>query len=397
MAQDRIIRAATTLVGLLACLPATAAPKIEAAAPPGQVFLLSAYPAALCNDGTPGAYYFRKSNTGSTKWLFYLEGGEECHDDKTCTKTANNSPNLVSSSLWSVKKPQGIISPNKNDNPTFYSANIVQVHYCSSDYWSGAKAATTTFTSSNADSGWNFLGRAIALAALQDLAAQDATTGFSAATDILFAGSSAGGLGIVYNLNDLLPYAPAAAHRLLAVDAGFSLQIDGFAPTAPPTYMTTSDPLATIITDGMSFWNGHGDTPCAQAAMTQQAASACFQTSMLLAGGYIPIPAFIAQSELDTDQLSQHYWKGTVTQDTAHMTYATEFADAMKASLQATAPVNSVFAPQRLNHVMFTENSQFDYQEMFPGMTESPSMALGAWYAQPTQAFGLYGDQAMLP
>ena len=35
-------------------------------------------PNAVCNDGTPGIYYWKKSPTGSNRWLLFLTGGEAC-------------------------------------------------------------------------------------------------------------------------------------------------------------------------------------------------------------------------------------------------------------------------------------------------------------------------------
>ena len=42
---------------------------------------LAAHPLALCNDGTPAAYYFRKAPSQSEQaniWVVYLQGGGEC-------------------------------------------------------------------------------------------------------------------------------------------------------------------------------------------------------------------------------------------------------------------------------------------------------------------------------
>ncbi len=363
----------------------------------GQIYSLAGYPGAICNDGTPGAYYFRAGTRNSKIWLFYLEGGSECNDATTCSSERSASPLFTTSTDWSVPKPGGIVSSSSRINPTFYDANVVQVHYCSSDYWSGAKTATTPFKPGNASTGWTFQGRAIALAALQDLAARDAQTGLSSATAFTFAGSSAGGLGAVYLINDLLPYAPAAAAKLLVVDAGYSLSIGEFDKKLPPTYMSSVDPTITTTEASILFWNGHGDTACAQAATTQLEQVACYNTATLINGGYIKTPTLVAETELDTDQLGQHGWFGTVNQDAAHMTYATEFADAMKALLEQVGAANSVFAPQRLTHTLMSTSSEFQNREAFPGFTEAPTTALYNWYQAPAVASQLYGDAAGLP
>jgi hypothetical protein len=385
------------LLTTLTCLGVAKAGSPQAPAA-GQIISLQAYPNALCNDNTIAAYYFRPSTSGSTRWIFDLEGGDECHDDATCQVTRTNSYKNTTSIGWKVTKPQGIISTDPTYNPTFYDANTVKVHYCSSDYWSGAKMATTAFMPSNADSGWTFEGRAIAVAALTDVAAHASTNGFNAMTDILLTGSSAGGLGLVYIINDLTPLLPKQATKLLAIDAGFSLQIDSFKKNAPPTYMSSDNPVSDIVTAGITFWNGHGNTNCWKAATTEQEQETCYDTSqMLLNSNYVTKRAFIAQSELDTDQLSQHKFNGSITQDTAHTTYATEFVDAMKAALSLTSPPDSIFAPQRLTHDLMATNTEFSYEEVFGATTMSPAMALATWYANANKPFTMYGTQEGLP
>ena len=36
---------------------------------------------AVCNDGSEPLYYWKKSETGSNRWLIYLGGGGLCHDN----------------------------------------------------------------------------------------------------------------------------------------------------------------------------------------------------------------------------------------------------------------------------------------------------------------------------
>jgi hypothetical protein len=40
-----------------------------------KIELTSVDETAVCNDGTPAAYYWKKSETGSNKWVVYLMGG----------------------------------------------------------------------------------------------------------------------------------------------------------------------------------------------------------------------------------------------------------------------------------------------------------------------------------
>ena len=47
---------------------------------------LEADPKALCNDGSPGAYYWKKSPTGSSRWIVMLLGTEGCYDKFSCER-----------------------------------------------------------------------------------------------------------------------------------------------------------------------------------------------------------------------------------------------------------------------------------------------------------------------
>ena len=41
-------------------------------------------PLAICNDGSSATYSWKKSPTGSNKWLIYLSGGGGCWDEESC-------------------------------------------------------------------------------------------------------------------------------------------------------------------------------------------------------------------------------------------------------------------------------------------------------------------------
>ena len=45
-----------------------------------RVELTTIDPTAVCNDGTPAIYGWKKSPTGSNKWLIFLAGGASCWD-----------------------------------------------------------------------------------------------------------------------------------------------------------------------------------------------------------------------------------------------------------------------------------------------------------------------------
>lgn len=111
---------------------------------------------AVCNDGTPAAYYFRRGQgTGSHRWVIHLQGGGMCYSVETCQHRSVSTPYLMTSTgLPSTRTGGGVLSPSSHDNPDFFNANHVYVHYCSSDLWSGDREATAE------SGGWHFRGRA---------------------------------------------------------------------------------------------------------------------------------------------------------------------------------------------------------------------------------------------
>lgn len=49
-----------------------------------RVSLKEVDPNAVCNDGSEGVYYFKKSPTNSDRWLVTLLGTVGCNDAKEC-------------------------------------------------------------------------------------------------------------------------------------------------------------------------------------------------------------------------------------------------------------------------------------------------------------------------
>ena len=79
------------------------------------------------------------------------------------------------------------------DNEPYFDYWHVFVHYCSSDVWSGSRAA------SQETGGYNFYGKHIVSAVLEDLSAR---FGLLEASHIVLTGGSAGAQGTVLNCDD---------------------------------------------------------------------------------------------------------------------------------------------------------------------------------------------------
>lgn len=79
------------------------------------------------------------------------------------------------------------------ENPYWHDANHVLVPYCSSDSWSGTKSIP------DSRDGWRFMGSLIVRQVISDLIPLG--LGNTQGSELLLAGSSAGGVGVMLNLD----------------------------------------------------------------------------------------------------------------------------------------------------------------------------------------------------
>eukprot|EP00698_Gefionella_okellyi_P007143 TRINITY_DN173_c0_g5_i1.p1 TRINITY_DN173_c0_g5~~TRINITY_DN173_c0_g5_i1.p1 ORF type:complete len:209 (+),score=30.15 TRINITY_DN173_c0_g5_i1:40-666(+) len=164
------------------------------AAPLNLVFLQD--PTAICNDGTPSGYYFRPSVNGSDVWIVHLQGGWWCWDEDSCNQRAQQSPAMVSSKTWGHQiEIGGMISDNATVNPNLFFANHVYLPYCTSDSWAGTRTANKSATGV---ASWAWQGKAVIRSTFTDLRA---TKGLRDGADLIFSGCSAGGQGVIVNLD----------------------------------------------------------------------------------------------------------------------------------------------------------------------------------------------------
>ncbi|CAK9295441.1 unnamed protein product [Gordionus sp. m RMFG-2023] len=145
-----------------------------------------------CNDGSTAGYYLRRHHN-SKKWLIYLEGGWFCYSKETCEKRFRNTPGLMSSSNWpSHLKYEGILSNDRKNNPFWYNYNIIYLPYCSSDLWSGRSQPLHK-------NNFTFMGSYI----IEETIKEMSNKGLKLAERLLLLGTSAGGIGVVLNLDKI--------------------------------------------------------------------------------------------------------------------------------------------------------------------------------------------------
>ncbi|EDO38898.1 predicted protein [Nematostella vectensis] len=163
---------------------------------------------ALCLDGSPAVFYLSR-NPYSKDWVIQLQAGGSCGDHKTCHERAKGS--FGSSKDYELYMTGSFLSSdNPNENPTFASWNKVLVPYCSGDVFVGRKTKETH------PYGLQMLGHFIVKAVVQQL--MDDYKINTTGTVILFGGASAGGLGMLANVDFVQQMVlPAKVHLFLHV------------------------------------------------------------------------------------------------------------------------------------------------------------------------------------
>ena len=182
---------------------------------------------AVCLDGSPGAFYIRTSFQGipadPTKWIIFMEGGGWAYSDESAYE--RSATGLGSSTSY----PE-VIAGHEGDSlfgtTPFNTFNVVYVKYCDGGSFTGALDNPPVMVQNSTDKQTYpvyYRGRGILDAVFDELFTNH---GLTKATELLFAGCSAGGL-TAYIHTDYVAYlmskrAPQAVTVGLG-DAMFSL------------------------------------------------------------------------------------------------------------------------------------------------------------------------------
>lgn len=218
------------LVVLLACTGAAPEPPLPSTPPPDPVEVQAievVKPAvrdadrwgrARCNDGTPWGYTVRR---GDPKlWVINLQGGFFCDDQRAlCSERSGRlTTTMPEEDRASARfKHQGLFSTDAAVNPTFAGATFVDAHYCSSDLWLGDRTERRP-NSADPEAGWYFSGRENVRVLLEALPALHGLDPSDPDTRVLLLGTSAGGAGVVGNLDQVATaWSPLRDGRLKVV------------------------------------------------------------------------------------------------------------------------------------------------------------------------------------
>ena len=244
---------------------------------------------------------------------------------------------------------RGVFSVSPAENPTFHDANLVQIPYCSSDLWSGDRAGDVSKPVTDVRR-WHFRGRTILQGVLRELLLRE---NLSAATDVVYAGGSAGGGGVYYTVDDVGTMMPAGVRFLGMPDSGFRFDHPSYDPTTGVESTASPTEQRVFIQTATANWGGRGDASCEAAATTPDEHVSCREPARLATQGSIRTPLLIINNQYDYNPLG-HLGIALVdgmARDAAERGYIQRYAARTRELLGNTDAVHSCFADYNFNHV----------------------------------------------
>jgi O-palmitoleoyl-L-serine hydrolase len=314
---------------------------------------------ALCNDGSPAAFYFRPGkDPDRNKWIVFFQGGGGCATDATCMARWADQHNLTTSSGLQMRQfPDNFLSGDEHENPDFARFAIAVVHYCSSDAYAGDTERQVGGQT------WQFRGRRIVDAVVDELMDRSVvgTPTLRQATDVLIAGSSAGALGVHNNL-DRLAVRLTWAHVKGLADSGWLPEIE---PYGPGTLDVRPDAAA-----ARDYVNAQPDESCAAANPSQM--GKCLFESFVFP--YLTTPMFVYADQRDPLHLGTYgiHRRGQ-GESPGEREYVQEYGRRLRESL---ANVPAAFSPSIGFHTSLG-NERYR-TAVIDGVT--PAQAIGRWY-----------------
>uniref|UniRef100_A0A8C4IYK7 Notum, palmitoleoyl-protein carboxylesterase n=1 Tax=Dromaius novaehollandiae TaxID=8790 RepID=A0A8C4IYK7_DRONO len=175
-------------------------------------------------------------------------GGWYCFNRENCDTRFDTMRRLMSSKEWPVTRVgTGILSSQPEENPHWWNANMVFIPYCSSDVWSGA-------SSKSEKNEYAFMGALIIQEVIKELVGK----GLNTAKVLLLAGSSAGGTGVLLNVDRVAEQLEEMGYHGIQVrglaDSGWFLDNKQYRRTDCIDTITCAPTEA--IKRGIRYWNG---------------------------------------------------------------------------------------------------------------------------------------------
>nr|XP_045589476.1 uncharacterized protein LOC123751432 [Procambarus clarkii] len=180
--------------------------------------------------------------------------GWYCFDSESCEQRWQRLRPLMTSRGWpETRHVGGILSPHPEENPHWWNANHVFVPYCSSDSWSGTRRAA------EGSGELSFMGSVI----VEEVVAALLNLNFTHGHKLILAGSSAGGVGVLVNVDRVasqIAHLGIQAEVRAVADSGWFLDNEPFAPLK--CVDAHSCPPVEAIRRGQELWQGRIPDQC---------------------------------------------------------------------------------------------------------------------------------------
>ncbi|KAJ8246024.1 hypothetical protein GJAV_G00262840 [Gymnothorax javanicus] len=260
--------------------------------------------------------------------------------------------------------PQAPASPKPSEDMKLHFLKNTQVTcndgttagfipYCSSDVWSGTAPPPKTKQGKDA-ADYSFMGSLIIREVIKDLVPK----GIKQAKVVMLAGTSAGGTGVLLNLEKVssqLVQLGAEAQVRGLVDSGWFLESkQQKAPECPDSISCTP---TDAIKKGLRLWNSVIPEKCRQQYKKGEEWQ-CFFGHKLYSS--LTSPLFVVQWLFDEEQLRvENIYIGGQSLTDEQKTYMQNLGKELKNSLK---DVTAVFAPSCLSHTLITKSNWLDFQ-----------------------------------
>ncbi|XP_050441633.1 palmitoleoyl-protein carboxylesterase NOTUM isoform X2 [Adelges cooleyi] len=314
-------------------------------------------PDVTCNDGSPAGFYMRHSNYSKT-WIVFLEEGWCCYDKQSCDERWSRAEYLMSSKEWpETRIVGGILSNNAIENPYWWQANHVFVPYCTSDIWSGRRAQPQH------GSKFTFMGSIVIKQVIRELL----TMGLANADALILSGSSAGGVGVMLNLDPiqkmLRRYTGMSVHGI--TDSGWFMDQQPY--DFEDEQLTSASPIEAVKL-GIPYWHSQIPSKCRNLYTNEP--SKCFIGYKIYPT--LSVPLFVFQWLYDEFQLKNDVGTPVTKQQ---WDYIHKMGEGLRKSL---LNVTAVFAPSCVSHTVLTKR---DWKNIKIDSVSLP-LALHCWQTE---------------
>jgi len=236
---------------------------------------------AVCLDGSPGGFYYRKGSVNN--WIVFHQGGGWCASDQDCF--SRSQTDLGSSKNWGPTYTDTYEASALFNTTPFNTWNQAYAVYCDGTSWTSEVPKPVPVNGSNIF----YRGRGL----LDGLIDQLLTMGLATANEAIYGGCSAGGL-TTYLHADYFKSRLSPSTRVSAVaDAMFVLDI--------PTFGGLPNSLTLNVQWGINAWNSTRSIPqnCL-AAMAKGLEWRCMFGAVV--APFVKLPLYIVNSKYDAWQ-----------------------------------------------------------------------------------------------